>query len=110
MKNPSELRRKCVNRSVVLFLQILGNGMSNKMWEGTVEHAKTCLLSGKLHVYYADDKQNIGVIFNNIFQLMGLIADGQYMSFDSLLDNEKVFLKSTCRYCVFIEDDDIDLL
>ncbi|BFI43515.1 hypothetical protein MPTK2_Ug00090 [Marchantia polymorpha subsp. ruderalis] len=71
---------------------ILGNGMSNKMWEGTVEHAKTCLLSGKLHVYYADDKQNIGVIFNNIFQLMGLIADGQYMSFDSLLDNEKVYV------------------
>ncbi|CAM6100732.1 unnamed protein product [Calypogeia fissa] len=71
---------------------ILGNGMSNKMWEGTVEHAKTCVLSGKLHVYYADDKQNIGVIFNNIFQLMGLIADGQYMSVDSLSDSEKVYV------------------
>ena len=66
--------------------------MSNKMWEGTVEHAKTCVLSGKLHVYYADEKQNIGVIFNNIFQLMGLIADGAYMSVDSLSDSEKVFL------------------
>ncbi len=65
--------------------------MSNKMWEGTVEHAKTCVLSGKLYVYYADDKQNIGVIFNNIFQLMGLIADGSYMSVDSLSDNEKVW-------------------
>ncbi|KAH9572888.1 hypothetical protein CY35_02G175200 [Sphagnum magellanicum] len=72
--------------------QILGNGMSNKMWEGTVEHAKTCVLSGKLYVYYADDKQNIGVIFNNIFQLMGLIADGSYMSVDSLSDNEKVYV------------------
>ncbi len=72
-------------------VQILGNGMSNKMWEGTVEHAKTCVLSGKLYVYYADDKQNIGVIFNNIFQLMGLIADGSYMSVDSLSDNEKVW-------------------
>jgi hypothetical protein len=64
--------------------------MSNKMWEGTVEHAKTCVLSGKLYVYYADEKQNIGVIFNNIFQLMGLIAEGSYMSVDSLSDNEKV--------------------
>lgn len=73
-------------------VQILGNGMSNKMWEGTVEHAKTCVLSGKLYVYYADDKQNIGVIFNNIFQLMGLIADGSYMSVDSLSDNEKVYV------------------
>ncbi|CAM6025459.1 unnamed protein product [Sphagnum balticum] len=70
----------------------LGNGMSNKMWEGTVEHAKTCVLSGKLHVYYADEKQNIGVIFNNIFQLMGLIADGSYMSVDSLSDREKVYV------------------
>jgi hypothetical protein len=66
--------------------------MSNKMWEGTVEHAKTCVLSGKLHVYYADEKQNIGVIFNNIFQLMGLIADGSYMSVDSLSDSEKVYV------------------
>jgi hypothetical protein len=60
------------------------------MWDSTVEHAKTCILSGKLHVYYADDKQNIGVIFNNIFQLMGLIADGSYMSVDSLSESEKV--------------------
>ncbi|KAJ7517262.1 hypothetical protein O6H91_21G016300 [Diphasiastrum complanatum] len=71
---------------------ILGNGMSNKMWEGTVEHAKTCVLSGKLHVYYADERHNIGVIFNNIFQLMGLIADGQYVSVDSLSDSEKVYV------------------
>jgi hypothetical protein len=70
--------------------QILGNGMSNKMWEGTLEHAKTCVLSGKLHVYYADEKQNIGAIFNSNFQLLGIIADGAYMSVDSLSDSEKV--------------------
>ncbi|GJP44799.1 hypothetical protein CLOM_g4214 [Closterium sp. NIES-68] len=66
--------------------------MSNKMWENTVEHAKTCVLNGKLHVYYADDKQNIGVIFNNIFQLMGLIADSQYMSVDLLSESEKIYV------------------
>ncbi|CAI5971277.1 unnamed protein product [Closterium sp. NIES-64] len=71
---------------------ILGSGMSNKMWEGVVEHAKTCALNGKLYVYYADEKQNIGVIFNNIFQLMGLIADGQYMSVDLLSDSEKLYV------------------
>ncbi|XP_024365809.1 calmodulin-binding protein 60 D isoform X2 [Physcomitrium patens] len=71
---------------------ILGTGMSNKIWEGTVEHAKTCVLSGKLQVYYADEKQNIGVIFNDIFQLMGLTADGSYMSVDSLSDSEKVYV------------------
>ncbi|KAJ7294217.1 hypothetical protein O6H91_Y272400 [Diphasiastrum complanatum] len=71
---------------------ILGSGMSNKIWDATVEHAKTCVLSGKLHVYYADEKHNIGVIFNNIFQLMGLIAEGQYVSVDSLTDSEKVYV------------------
>ncbi|GLJ19256.1 hypothetical protein SUGI_0346350 [Cryptomeria japonica] len=29
---------------------ILGSGMSNKMWESTIEHAKTCVLSGKLNI------------------------------------------------------------
>jgi hypothetical protein len=75
--------------------------MSNKMWEGTVEHAKTCVLSGKLHVYYADEKQNIGVIFNNIFQLMGLIAEGSYMSVDSLSDSEKA--SDLYQGCFFLD-------
>jgi hypothetical protein len=79
----------------------LGTGMSNKMWEGTVEHAKTCVLSGKLHVYYADEKQNIGVIFNNIFQLMGLIAEGSYMSVDSLSDSEKA--SDLYQGCFFLD-------
>eukprot|EP00850_Spirogloea_muscicola_P013625 SM000093S24436 [mRNA] locus=s93:294318:298389:- [translate_table: standard] len=71
---------------------ILGSGMSNKMWEGTVEHAKTCVLNGKLHVYYADEEQNIGVIFNNIFQLMGLIASNHYIPVDDLSESEKVYV------------------
>lgn len=95
----------CSNIIVACFVfQILGNGMSNKMWEGTVEHAKTCVLSGKLHVYYADEKQNIGVIFNNIFQLMGLIADGSYMSVDSLSDSEKVGFSGSVVVTIFASD------
>eukprot|EP00249_Psilotum_nudum_P024342 c29161_g4_i1 orf=529-2574(-) len=69
---------------------ILGSGMSNKMWESTVEHAKTCVLSGKYYVYYTDRSHNIGVIFNHIYQLMGLIANQRYMSVESLTENEKV--------------------
>jgi hypothetical protein len=40
---------------LLLFMQILGSGMSNKMWDVAVEHAKTCVLSGKLYVFYADN-------------------------------------------------------
>lgn len=87
---------------------ILGSGMSNKMWDGTVEHAKTCVLNGKLHVYYADESQGVGVIFNNIFQLMGLIADGQYMSVDALSDNEKVYVDKLVKVAYENWDDVVE--
>lgn len=64
--------------------------MSNKMWDILVEHAKTCVLSGKLYVYYPDDARNVGVVFNNIYELSGLIANDQYYSADSLSENQKV--------------------
>lgn len=66
--------------------------MSNKMWEALVEHSKTCVLSGKLYVYYHDDSRNIGVVFNNIYELSGLIANDQFQQVDSLSDSQKVSL------------------
>ncbi|WJZ96301.1 hypothetical protein VitviT2T_014998 [Vitis vinifera] len=76
---------------------ILGSGMSNKMWDVLVEHAKTCVLSGKLYVYYPDDVRSVGVVFNNIYELSGLIAGGQYHSADSLTDNQKVFVDTLVK-------------
>jgi len=66
--------------------------MSNKMWEALLEHAKTCVLSGKLYVYYPEDARNVGVIFNNIYELRGLISGEQFFSADSLTDTQKVSL------------------
>ncbi|XP_022724431.1 calmodulin-binding protein 60 B-like isoform X2 [Durio zibethinus] len=72
---------------------ILGSGMSNKMWDVLVEHAKTCVLSGKLYVYFPDDVRSVGIVFNNIYELSGLIAaNGQYYAADSLSDNQKVYV------------------
>lgn len=70
---------------------ILGSGMSNRMWEVLVEHAKTCVMSGKYYIYYSDETRNIGAIFNNIYEFTGLIASGQYYSAESLNDSQKVF-------------------
>ncbi|GMN64066.1 hypothetical protein TIFTF001_033134 [Ficus carica] len=69
---------------------ILGSGMSNRMWENTVEHAKTCVLEGKLYVYYNDKTHCTGVVFNHIYELRGLIADGLFLSLDSLNHSQKV--------------------
>ncbi|KAJ0984226.1 hypothetical protein J5N97_002582 [Dioscorea zingiberensis] len=76
---------------------ILGSGMSNKMWESLVEHAKTCVLSGKYYVYYSDETRNFGAIFNNIYEFSGLIAGGQYYSAESLSDSQKVFVDTLVK-------------
>lgn len=85
--------------------------MSNKMWEALLEHAKTCVLSGKLHIYYPEEARNVGVVFNNIYELNGLITGEQYFPADSLSDSQKVnkpmfvvllvlnviYMKDTCK-------------
>ncbi|XP_044462826.1 calmodulin-binding protein 60 B-like [Mangifera indica] len=76
---------------------ILGGGMSNKMWDALVEHAKTCILSGMLYVYYPENARNVGVIFNNIYELNGLISGEQYYSADSLSDSQKVYVDTLVK-------------
>lgn len=66
--------------------------MSNKMWDVLVEHAKTCVLSGKLYVYYPEDERNVGVVFNNIYEFCGLISSEQYYAADSLSESQKVIV------------------
>ena len=60
------------------------------MWEVLVEHAKTCILSHKLYIYYSDDVRNVGVVFNHIYELSGLLADGHYYPTDNLSESQKV--------------------
>ncbi|MCL7026853.1 hypothetical protein MKW94_014495 [Papaver nudicaule] len=76
---------------------VLGSGMSNKMWEILIEHAKTCVLSGKHYVFYDDVTRNVGVVFNNIYELNGLIAGGQYYPADSLSDTQKVYVDALVK-------------
>lgn len=76
---------------------ILGSGMSNKMWESLVEHAKTCMLSGKYYVYNSDEMQGVAAVFNNIYEFIGLIGNGQYFSPESLTDGQKVFVDALVK-------------
>lgn len=69
--------------------------MSNKMWDALIEHAKTCVMSGKLYVYHPEENRNVGVVFNDIYELSGLIIDEQYHHADSLSDSQKV-INSLC--------------
>ena len=70
---------------------ILGSGMSNKMWDSLVEHAKTCVLSGKYYIYYSDENRTAGAIFNDLYAFCGLISGEQFYSSESLDDGQKHF-------------------
>lgn len=76
---------------------ILGSGMSNRMWENTVEHAKTCVLGNMLFVYYTDQTNTTGIVFNNIYELRGLISDGHFLSLESLTPNQKMSVDSLVK-------------
>ncbi|THF95125.1 hypothetical protein TEA_016991 [Camellia sinensis var. sinensis] len=49
--------------------QILGTSMTTKMWEVTVDHARTCTLDNRLHLYFPINSQKkTGVVFNAVGQ------------------------------------------
>ncbi|XP_042018119.1 calmodulin-binding protein 60 A-like [Salvia splendens] len=66
---------------------ILGAGMSAKMWEVVVEHARACVIDQKLQFY--GTSQDNGVVFDMVGQLMGIISNGQYLRADKLSEAEK---------------------
>ncbi|XP_057966748.1 calmodulin-binding protein 60 D-like isoform X2 [Malania oleifera] len=88
---------RLVVRETQKLRNILGSGMSNKMWDALIEHAKTCVLSGKHYVYYSDNSRNIGVVFNNIYELSGLISGEQYCCADSLSESQKVYVDTLVK-------------
>ncbi|XP_039141903.1 calmodulin-binding protein 60 A-like isoform X1 [Dioscorea cayenensis subsp. rotundata] len=68
---------------------ILGSGMSAKMWEVTVDHARTCTLGSQIHLYYANGQGKNGVVFNVVGQVLGIQSEKQYISVNNLSDEQK---------------------
>lgn len=73
-------------------VQVLGTGMSAKMWEVTIEHARTCVLDKRMYLYYTPgSQQKYGVVFNVVGQVMGILSDCQYVRVDKLSETEKAW-------------------
>ncbi|KAK8916862.1 hypothetical protein KSP39_PZI022227 [Platanthera zijinensis] len=79
---------------------ILGSGMSARMWEITVDHARTCTLSNQLHLYYSDNLQNTGVVFDVIGELMGILNDNKFVSVNDLTDVQKADAKMLVKQAI----------
>lgn len=69
--------------------KILGGGMSTKIWEVAVEHAKTtCIKSDKVHIYYLDSPSKTAIVFNVVGEVRGLISE-KFVSVDDFTEKEK---------------------
>ncbi|VAI06540.1 unnamed protein product [Triticum turgidum subsp. durum] len=61
---------------------LLGSGMSNKMWESTVEHARECVLDDKLYSYCSG--HGIILLFNCIHEIIGVVVGSNCFSLNSV--------------------------
>lgn len=69
---------------------LLGNGMSNKIWEATLDHARECVPDDKLYSYCRG--QGVILIFNSIFQLIGAAIDHIYHPVNELSASQKILV------------------
>ena len=94
---------------------ILGTGMSAKMWEVTVEHARTCVLDTTRHVYFPSNSQEPGVVFNAVGQVTGLLSECDYVTVDKLTETEKADAQNSVtaalrqgeKYTTFEDEDSL---
>lgn len=76
-----------------MLLKILGTGMSSKMWEITLDHARSCVLDNSVHVYQLlGFEKKTAVVFNVVAQVLGLLVDLQYIPVDKLSEIEKALI------------------
>ncbi|KAK7265719.1 hypothetical protein RJT34_33342 [Clitoria ternatea] len=80
---------KVLNLDPARLRSILGTGMSAKMWEVTVEHARTCVLDTTRFLYFPSHSQRPGVVFNVVGQVTGLLSECEYVPVDDLSETEK---------------------
>lgn len=78
-------------------MQILGSGMSAKMWEVTVEHARTCILTNQMHLYCPNGQRKRGVVFNIVGEVRSFLSGQQFVCVNDLSDSEKAEAQSLVK-------------
>ncbi|KAK1317942.1 hypothetical protein QJS10_CPA05g01887 [Acorus calamus] len=68
---------------------ILGSGMSAKMWEVVIDHARTCSPDNLMYFYGANPDRKSGVFFDTVGQVMGMLSEEHYIPDDELSKSQK---------------------
>ncbi|CAN6448112.1 unnamed protein product [Victoria cruziana] len=66
-------------------------GSNLRTWDGLVEHARRCIRSKKIYAYY-DDAAKKTLVLNNVYEVIGLFENDNYISINSLIGPEKDYL------------------
>ncbi|XP_057480131.1 protein SAR DEFICIENT 1-like isoform X1 [Actinidia eriantha] len=74
--------------------KILGVGMSEKMWEVTVKHARTCVMSNKLYISHGS---NYTLVLNPICQVVKAVINGQTYPSKGLTTMNRACLENLVR-------------
>lgn len=78
--------------------KLLGNGISNKIWEIIIEHANTYVGDEELYVY-SRAGESLGVVLSSIYKIVGLTFDSHsYQAVDKLTMQEKILMEDLKRH------------
>ncbi|KAL8171794.1 hypothetical protein V2J09_023598 [Rumex salicifolius] len=73
-------------------------GVSNRVWEAIVEHAKSCSLNNDHYSYFSAD-DGVGLLFNCVLKIIGVTYDGQnYQPLETLNKAQKLQVDKIRRY------------
>lgn len=75
--------------------QILGVGMSEKMWDVTLKHARDCVLGSKLYIYGGS---SYTILLNPICEIVKVVVNGQTYSKQHLSSLNSVRILYTIIY------------
>ncbi|XVF05979.1 hypothetical protein REPUB_Repub06bG0008300 [Reevesia pubescens] len=77
---------------------ILGVGISNRVWDAIVEHASSCVLDDdEWFTYYGVD-QRVGLLLNSIYNVVAATFDGQnYTPVEKLTFSQKLLVEDAKR-------------
>ncbi|KAA8542730.1 hypothetical protein F0562_023882 [Nyssa sinensis] len=75
--------------------EILGNGMSEKMWEVTVNHARTCDMGNKQYIYHGANLSTITL--NPVCQVLKAVINGQTYTGLELTGTNRAYIENLRR-------------
>ncbi|KAB2609502.1 hypothetical protein D8674_012670 [Pyrus ussuriensis x Pyrus communis] len=74
--------------------KILGVGMSEKMWEVTIKHARTCVMSNKIFIFRGP---HFSISLNPICQVLRAVVDGQNFPTQNLNNINRTYIENLVR-------------